>query len=74
MTQRILTLTTTYGSCRPVLSKLILRTYVAIPVPTPDDMTEEMISVCLLHNNVSGLVMLFHVSYALSLVFETTLY
>jgi len=39
-----------HGSCRPALSKLIGRTYVAIPVPSPDDMTKQMISVCLLHN------------------------
>ena len=63
-----------HGSCMPVLSKLIVRPYVAIPVPSPDDMTKQIISVWPLHDEISGLMMLFHVSYAFSLVFETTVY
>lgn len=55
-----------HGSCRPVLSKLIVRPYVAIPVPSPEDITKQMIFVCPLHDEISGLMMLFHVTYNLA--------
>ena len=72
MTQVVLNLD--HDSCRPVLSKLIVRSYSACPVFSPDDMTEKMISVCTLRNEISGLMNLFHVRRAFALVFETTLY
>jgi len=63
-----------HGSYRPVLSKLIVRPYVAIPVPSPDDMTKQIIFVRPLYDEISGLIIIFHVRYGFRLVSETTLY
>lgn len=50
-----------HGFCRPVLTKQIVRPNVAIPVPSPDEMTKQMIVVCPLRDEISGWMMLFHV-------------
>jgi hypothetical protein len=63
-----------HGSCSPVLSKLTVRPYVAIPVPSRDNMTKQIIFIRPLYDEISGLMILFHVSYAFRLVSETTLY